>query len=341
MSAPLRLAIVGLGGVGGPLATLLVHAGRDVALVAGSEESAEAIRRGGLALGGALGHFDARTGRVTASLEGGPYDAVLLAVRADALEQVARDAAARLSPEGVVVTLQNGIPEPRAQKIVGNARVLGGVVGFGGAMTSPGRYDLVGRGAVTLGEPRGPATERVRRLAAELTTALPFRVTDNLAGARWTKLAQSCGLSAMGALLGMSVGELMALPRVRRAFFVVLSEVVDVARAEGVTLEPIAGMRLERLYVAHGGRPSLAARLLLRALGFRYRRVRSGLLKRLKEGRPTGQIDELSGLVVEVAARHGVRAPMNELVWKTVKAIERGEATLGAHHLAALDAVTR
>ncbi len=332
----MRIAICGVGGIGGPLAAFLLREGRDVTLVTGSARVAEAIARDGLRVTGRFGNCVVRTPNVATELYGIPYDSILLATRSDALEPAARAAIPFLKPDGFVVTLQNGIPEPRAQKIVGADRVLGAVVGYGGTMHAPGVYEVTGGGGLTIGEVGRPATPRVRALAEELSAAVSVRVTDNLAGARWTKLALNCALSSLGAALGLTAGEMVAQASIRRAFFTIVSEVVDVADAEGVKLEPLVGLDLKRLYLRPGGHVPFAAEMLLRAAGFKYRRVRSGMLQRLEQGRPTGQIDDLSGFVALAAVAHGLAAPLNALTCEIVKSIERGEATIGLHHLPAI-----
>lgn len=73
----------------------------------------------------------------------GTFDAAYLAMKATEVEQSARAVAGRLSPEGYVVTLQNGVVEDCVAGILGRERVVGAlVVGWGATMHVPGVYEM-------------------------------------------------------------------------------------------------------------------------------------------------------------------------------------------------------
>ena len=80
----------------------------------------------------------------------------------------------------------------------------------------------------------------------------------------------------------------------------------------------------------------LLAHLIIRLAARVRPRQRSGMLVRLLEGRPAGQVDDLNGAVVRAASEVGVGAPLNARLVELVHAIERGEERLGPHQLRAL-----
>src|SRR5690348_18422224 len=63
-------------------------------------------------------------------LPDGSYDLILLCTRTVDLENALSPAAPLLAQDGAVVCVQNGLPEERAAKIVGQERVLGTVIGW-------------------------------------------------------------------------------------------------------------------------------------------------------------------------------------------------------------------
>ena len=105
-------------------------------------------------------------------------------------------------------------------------------------------------------------------------------LTQNLPGVRWSKLAINCAVSTLGTLGGERVGSLLRLRFVRRLALEVVTEAVQLARAEGVQLEKVSGtVDLDWLALAEGervrGSMSLATKhALLLAVGARYRRMR-------------------------------------------------------------------
>src|SRR4051794_4734076 len=221
----MRIGVIGIGAIGGITAQRLLGAGLDVSLAAGRH--AGAIRR----------KFpDAKVGE---TLPEGEYGLILLCVRTSEVERALAPAAPQLKADGSVVCLQNGFPEERAEKVVGKARVLGAVIGWSATMIEPGEYLLTGEGNFTLGG-ESPRLDHARLV---LSHAFPVRITHNLAGARWSKLALNCAMSTLGAVSGLSLGELASRRDVRYLALNVIGEVVEVARGKGVAMEPVAGIR--------------------------------------------------------------------------------------------------
>jgi 2-dehydropantoate 2-reductase len=133
----------------------------------------------------------------------------------------------------------------------------------------------------------------------------------------------------------------------RRLGLEIVSEVVRVAKAEGVALEKVAGtidlewLALTELERQQRGSPSLAAKhALILAVAARFRRLRSSMLAAVERGRPPA-VDFLNGEVVSRAKKYGVSAPVNaaahELVWQ----IARGNRQPSLSTLRALYDATR
>jgi 2-dehydropantoate 2-reductase len=326
----MRIALFGAGSIGGPLAAHLLRQGADLTVYTGNLEIAEAIRSHGLTVSGVRGalHVSARP-RVMPAPDDGPFDVAFLAMKTQRLEEGVRQALPNLSAGGCVVCLQNGVPEPRAARIAGAERVVGGVVGWGASMESPGRYAVTSQGPITLGELHGPAEPRLNPIVEVLrASGLPARTTDNLAGVRWSKLAINCTVTSLGALCGVPIGRMVQRRELRQIAFTVISEVAEVAEAEKISLEKVAGtFHLSSMYVPPQGVTTLPQAFLrhalLRAVGVKFRRQRSGITRSLERGRRP-EIDALNKFVVERAAAHGLAAPMNATVSRFVDELAEG-----------------
>src|SRR5438309_849697 len=91
----------------------------------------------------------------------------------------------------------------------------------------------------------------VRPAAAGLLRhVFPVQVTPNLQGARWSKLAMNCAMSTLGAVSGLSLGEMAASRRIRRLALQVMREVVDIAKEKAVRMERVSGLRPDKLVSA-------------------------------------------------------------------------------------------
>ncbi len=326
-----RILVMGAGGIGGIVAATLTEVGCAVTAVSTNGEIRAAVDKAGFRV---LDEGEERVvrGWVSPAPEG-KYDLVILATQPPNVEDAARTALPHLAPDGQVVVLQNGLCEERIAAIVGDRRVIGGIVAWGASMPEPGVYERTAAGGFQIGRLSGGLDEDLRRVAELLEAIGPVTMTQNLRGARWSKLALNCAVSALGTIAGERLGPLVRVRRYRRLALEAMSECVAVAKAEDVKLEKVAGtLDLEWIALtdadrASAGSVSLTAKhALLLAVGLRYRRMRSSMLAAIERGR-TPAIDFLNGEVVTRGKQRGVPTPVNQRIVETVWAIAKGTVT--------------
>jgi 2-dehydropantoate 2-reductase len=325
--------VVGGGGIGGIVAASLTELGVPVTCITHREEIARVLRERGARLREAEGERQIRGIQAFARLpEGhGPFSFILLAVQPPQVEEVARSLAPLLQAEGRMVCLQNGLCEQRIAPLVGASRVLGAVVGWGASSPEPGDYERTAPGGFTLGYLDGRIDDPLEQLARMLECVGPVEISTNLLGARWSKLAINCAISTLGTLGGERLGVLVMHRRVRRLVLELMTEAVEVARAEGVRLEKVSGtLDLDWMALspeergASGSAGLVAKHSMLLAVGARFRRMRSSMLAAIERGRPPA-VDFLNGEVVERGARHRIATPINALAQRMVHEIARKE----------------
>lgn len=335
-----RILVMGSGGIGGICAAHLLETGQSVVVFSTNAEIAAVVGAQGFRLTG----DDARVvpGTIHTALPEGPFDFVILATQPPQVEDAARLVLPLLAPDGAAVCLQNGLCEARVAAIVGADRTLGAIVGWGASMPEPGVYERTAAGGFTIGHPRGQDDPRLAELAGLLEPIGPVEITPNLAGKRWSKLAINCAISSLGSIGGDRLGVLLQHRFVRRLALEVMTEVVEVARAEGVRLEKVSGtVDLDWLALTPDERQSagsaslVAKHSLLLAVGFRYRRMRSSMLAALERGRPPA-VEFLNGEIATRGERHGIPTPVNDAVRRIVWEIARRERSSGMDLLQAL-----
>jgi 2-dehydropantoate 2-reductase len=332
----MRIGIIGLGAIGGVLAARLLRSprpGETIGLAAGSDRAAEAIRRGGLRIRGEQPVPAPELLGPTLPPQAAPYDLMLLCTRTDASDGALNSAVQLLAPDGALVCVQNGLPEERAAVRLGSKRTLGAVIGWSASSDGYGEYVITGGGKFILGSVDG-AMGKVLPAKALLERAFPVRVTSNLRGARWTKLAFNCALSTLCAISGLDFGGLAARRDARRLALHIVGEAIAVAEKRGVRLEKVVG--LDPRWFVPGAMPAAIQHALIWLAARRRPRQRSGMLQRLLAGRPAGQVDDLNGAVVDAARAERLAAPLNARLRDLVHAIERGEERIGPHQLEAL-----
>ncbi len=332
-----KVLVMGCGGIGGTVAGHLAELGCDVRAVSRNPAVVEAVTAHGFRL---VGEAGARTvpGRALPALpaDEGPFDYVLLATQPTDVEAAARQAAPSLAPDGRVVCFQNGLCEERVAAVLGDrARVVGGIVAWGARMVEPGVFDKTSAGGFVVGRYDGAEDAALDPLCTLLESIGPVQRTANLAGARWSKLALNCAVSTLGTLHGTALGPVLRSRRARRLALEIMSEVVEVARRADVKLEKVAGtldldwMALTPAERTTPGSVGLASKhAMVLAVGTRYRRLYSSMLRAIEAGKPPA-IDFLNGEIAACGRQYEVPTPVNAAVTDAVKAIAAGRAQPG------------
>ena len=329
-----RILVMGCGGIGGTIAAHLTELGADVHIVSRNPRTAEVVRSNGIRLVGEAGRRTVPC-RIHGAVPNGPFHYVLFATQPTDVEAAAREALPQLAPGGHAVTFQNGLCETRVADILGDpTRVIGGIVAWGASMIEPGVVDKTSAGGFVLGGLAGGDAKAVDVLEGLLCAVGPVQRTDNLLGARWSKLALNCVVSTLGTLNGSTLGKVVKMRHARRLALEIITEVVAVAQAAEVRLEKVSGtldlewIALTEAERAQGSMALAAKHAMLLAVGLRYRRLRSSMLRAIEAGKPPA-IDFLNGEVVRHGRRHEVSVPLNSLVCDRVWAMSRGEVLAG------------
>jgi len=240
---------------------------------------------------------------------------VFISVKSYDTEWATRLGLAYLKPDGVVVDFQNRINDERVAAIAGKERCLGCVILIGAGLYDPGhamRTDSA-HGGFKIGEQDGRDTERAQAMARLMCDVASTKVTTNLWGERWSKLALNCMLNPVAGLSGLGTAECRTEPGPRRLAVHLGAEVVKVGRACGFEVEPLMGIAPQRLVDAAQGRglaeveADISRDAMSRAGG------RPSMLQDVMRRRRT-EIDHLNGYVVERGRQAGVATPFNEAV---------------------------
>jgi 2-dehydropantoate 2-reductase len=318
-----RIAILGAGAIGSVVGGMLTKAGHDVTLVDQWPEHVEAMKRTGLRLSGTCGeHLIPVRALHLHELQaaGEPFDAVFLAVKSYDTEWATQLAVSYLKPDGVVVDFQNGINDERVAVVAGRGRTLGCVITIGAGMYEPGHAIRTDNSAVgfKIGEHDGSDSARARELAKIMNDVAPSKVTTNLWGERWSKLAVNCMANPLAGLSGLGSAEVRTQPGPRRIAIQLGAEVIRVGRACGHEVEPMFGITAQRLVDAAEGRALAEVERDMEIAAKQLSGGRPSLLQDVMKGRRT-EIDYLNGHVSAEGRRVGVKTPFNDKIVEIVR----------------------
>jgi 2-dehydropantoate 2-reductase len=339
---PKRIAIVGAGALGGYVGGTLTHLGHDVTLIDPWPQHVETIRARGLELDGLTPEekFTARPKMLhlmeVQSLMRTPVDVAMVAVKSyDTLWATAL-IAPYLSEPGFVVSLQNCMNEETIANVVGWGRVVGAVASMISLdLYEPGRIrKTAAKGGdkhivFRIGEPHGAITPRVEELVEWFRGIDSAKATTNLWGERWSKLVQNSMANGVTAATGLTSGDCLRNPAIRRFQIVLAGEGIRVGQALGYQLEKIRGADPEQIARANEGDPRALAEveaLIVPKAGSNPRGdiQRPSMAQDILKGRRT-EIDAMNGYIARKGAEVGVPAPSHAKLTDIVKRIERGE----------------
>lgn len=330
-----KMVVIGAGAIGGITAACLKKAGRDVAVVCKYPELAEKIKTRGLHVTGVKGDFFAAMPAVaqTSDLDG-KKDVVFLATKAAAIQEAAQQLLPFLHEDSAVVSLQNGICEPALAEIIGPNRVIGCVVGWGATMLAPGELEMTSQGEFVIGNLDGRRDDRLPQLQEIMNDVLPTFISENILGSLYSKLIVNACITSLGAVCGLYLGEMLAIRKVRNIFQEIMREAMAVAGAMNLKVEKYAGkLDYDKLTQSSGFISNLRMHLLIRMIGFKYRRLKSSSLQSLERGQKT-EIDYLNGFICREGKRYHIPTPVNDRIVALIKEIEAGKRKITVDNFA-------
>lgn len=330
-----NIAVVGAGAIGAATAAFLAKAGWNTVIVCKHQEIADLAQSPGLHVFGVKGehYVPVRAVKDIKDLSG-PKEVVLLATKATDCLEAAKAMLPVLSPNSIFVSLQNGICEDALAGVVGRERMVGCVVGWGATMHGPAQIEVTSPGEFVIGNIDHRADQRLPLVQEMLSAVVPTRISNNIMGELYSKLIINSCINSLGVITGMNLGKLLAQRKIRKVFTALMQEAMAVAAAMGIKVEPAGGGKLDYYRFLDGSSftSNLKRNLLIRIIGFKYRRIRSSSLQSLERGRRT-EIDYLNGYICDRGREHGVPTPINDAVVSMIRQIETGTRKLSLENL--------
>lgn len=254
-----RIAFVGSGALGTYYGARLALAGRDVRFLMRGDLAH--VRRHGVRLveeGGVRALAPVAAFATTAEI--GPVDLVFVTLKTTVNHELPNLLPPLLHDRTLVVTLQNGLGNEEALgAVVGPARAAGGLCFIAATRTAPGEVTCYMPGSIFVGETSGPATDRMRGVAALFTAAgLKCTADDNLLQARWHKLVWNVPFNGLTvAAGGVPTDQIVGTPATAKRALALMNEVASAARAQGYDIqESFVQHQMDRTPALGAYRPS-------------------------------------------------------------------------------------
>jgi 2-dehydropantoate 2-reductase len=310
-----KIAVLGAGAIGSSIGADLTQGGYDVTIVDQWPAQVEALQNSGVRvqMTDREVHVPVRALHLCdlASANVG-FDIVFLAVKSNDHRWLAEFIKPYLKSEGVLVATQNGMNDDSIASIVGRSRTVGCVLELSAEIFTPG---LVKRNTTrtttwfAVGELDGFYTPRVKEIESILSKVGRVEVTNNIYGAKWTKLIANTMTMGPFGLLGLGNRDAAALPGMFDMSVKLGKESLAVGAALGYRMEPIFGLRADEF--AGSGEENLVT--AMKTLLGHVSNGRTAPIHDHIKGRKS-EMEFISGVVSRKGKELGIPTPHNDAV---------------------------
>ncbi|MDF2633685.1 MAG: 2-dehydropantoate 2-reductase [Pelosinus sp.] len=237
----MKLAVIGMGGVGGYIGGLLAKARHDVTYIARGT-TLEMIRTKGLQVHSELhGSFIAQPSMITQDVEKiGIVDAVFVCVKGYSIESAYQSIKPIVGKNTLVIPLLNGVGiSTKLKGLLGKGIVLDGCMYITSEAIEPGvisqrdKYNKIVIGGKNLDT---VSLAKIEQLAAIIRkSGIECIVSNDVEADIWAKYNFNCAFSVVTALYGINAGELRADPKKVEMLQALSQEAAKVAKALGIS----------------------------------------------------------------------------------------------------------
>lgn len=281
---PLRVAVLGPGGVGGLLAATLVHSGHDVVCIAG-DSTAQTLRERGIQVS------SSRFGELVVSVRADtqlrePVDLCLIAVKHNALPEALERLGAAELEDALIVPFLNGCEHPADLRARYGGLVAPATIRVESTRLAPGVIEHASSFAdIDLASETASSARLAEAVRVFAAAGFAARVREDENTMLWAKLSLIAPLALLTTRYGLTVGQIRA--EHGDELYAAAEEVVTVGRATGAQVDLVDVVRLYRSF------PDA---------------TKSSMQRDAEAGRPI-ELDAIGGAVLRAATLRDVPVP--------------------------------
>jgi 2-dehydropantoate 2-reductase len=301
----MKIIVVGSGAIGSLYGAFLSRLEDTEVILVGRNPHVSAIQSRGLKLKGILGDHVFKLKAIKYASEVEKVDLVIVTTKTYDTLTAAKSAKHLIKAGASVLLIQNGLgTEELVAKALNTTKVLRATTCMGALRTSPGVVTATGCGLTEIGSRYPENYELVEKLTKMMKqVGFDVRSSENIEGVVWTKTLVNCGINPVGALTGLSNGEVYKNKALRGLIVKLVEEAVQVVDALGIELTTEDPVRY--------------ALGTAKATGDNI----NSMLQDLQAGKRT-EIDAITGEVIRLAKLYGIETPSSDAVYALVKALE-------------------
>lgn len=300
-----KVAVLGAGAMGCLFGGLMAEKGLDVTLIDVWKEHVDAINSKGLKMDGHGGDRYIKIKATTDPSSLKPVDAIIIMCKATALEKALTNAKNIIGDKTMLMSFQNGIGhEAIMQKIAGKEKVLGGTTTQASNVLGPGHIKNHAALPSWIGEYEGGMSDRVKDLAETFTAHnLETIAVPDIKKRKWMKLFALTAIGPLSSIFDLHHTDLYISNKnqevSRELGKKIILETREVAKADGVDVTEDECLEMFNKIVDS------------------KQTNKSSMCFDILNKRKT-EIDFINGAVSKIGKGHGVKTPMNDLMYKMI-----------------------
>ncbi len=301
----MKIVVVGSGAIGSLYGAFLSRFEDTEVILVGRNPHVSAIQTIGLKIKGILGDHTFKMKAMQSASEVDNVDLVIVTTKTYDTVTAAKSAKHLTDAGASILLIQNGLgTEELVATALNTTKVLRATTCMGALRTSPGVVTATGCGLTEIGSRYAENYELVEKLSMMMReVGFDVRTSENIEGVVWTKTLVNCGINPVGALTGLSNGDVYKNQALRGLIVRLVKEAVQVVEALGIELTTEDPVRY--------------ALGTAKATGDNI----NSMLQDLQAGKRT-EIDAITGEVIRLAKQFGIETPSSDAVYALVKALE-------------------
>lgn len=324
----MKVAIYGAGAMGTVLGAYITKAGYDIDLINRNKNHIDALKTTGAKIIGKI-NFTQEVVALLPEEITAVYDIILLMTKQRYNTEIVQSLVPFLAENGIICTMQNGLPEPSVADVVGPNRTTGCTMSWGATFHGYGISELTSDASretltFSIGKYGDNDDTNFYHIVTLLNTMGTVTIEENFIGARWSKLLVNAAFSGLSVVTGENFGTIAKNKHSRLLALEAIKECIDVGLAANITIEPIQGKDVVRLMNYNNPIKKRISLFLLPIAMKKHKLIKSSMLRDLERGLKT-EIDSINGTVCEYGKRVNVSTPINDKIVHLVHQIEEGK----------------
>lgn len=324
----MKTAIYGAGAMGTILGAYITKAGFQVDLINRNKDHIAGLKQNGAQIVGKI-NFTQEVNALLPEEMAEVYDVILLMTKQMDNKKIVESLIPHLKDDGVICTMQNGLPELSVSEVVGQDRTMGCTMSWGATFIGNGISELTSEATresmtFSIGKFGHVDQKHYDYIVKLLNTMGEVKTEENFIGARWAKLLVNAAFSGLSVVTGDNFGAIAKNRRSRLLALKAIKECIDVAYKAGITIEPIQGKDVVKLMDYHNRFKRMISLMILPIAMKKHQLIKSSMLRDLSQGRKC-EIEAINGVVCAYGDKVDVPTPINDRIVEIVHRIESGE----------------